>query len=53
MSKKKNQKKNDNTSTREQQLEREIELLRAENEYLKKLRDSGINIPSRLLRGNR
>lgn len=48
MSKKKRQKKNDNTLTREQQLEREIELLRAENAYLKKLRASGINIPSRL-----
>ena len=48
MSKKKKQKKNDNTLTREQQLEREIELLRAENAYLKKLRASGINIPSRL-----
>lgn len=48
MSKKKKQKKNDNTLTRAQQLEREIELLRAENAYLKKLRASGINIPSRL-----
>lgn len=48
MSKKKRQKKNDNTLTREQQLEREIEILRAENAYLKKLRASGINIPSRL-----
>src|SRR5699024_12289832 len=34
--------------TREQKLEREVELLRAENAYLKKLRASGINIPSRL-----
>jgi len=48
MSKKKKQKKNDNTLTRERQLEREIELLRAENAYLKKLRASRINIPSRL-----
>jgi len=48
MSKKKKQKKSENTLTREQQLEREIELLRAENAYLKKLRASGINIPSRL-----
>lgn len=48
MSKKKKQKKNGNTLTREKQLEREIELLRAENAYLKKLRASGINIPSRL-----
>ena len=34
--------------TREQELEQENELLRAENAYLKKLRASGINIPSRL-----
>ncbi len=38
--------------TREQQLEKEVELLRAENAYLKKLRASGINIPSRLLKQN-
>lgn len=44
----KKKKNNDNTLTREQQLKREIELLRAENAYLKKLRASGINIPSRL-----
>lgn len=38
--------------TREQQLEKEIELLRAENAFLKKLRASGINIPNRLLKQN-
>lgn len=48
MSKEKKPKKSDSTLTREKQLEREIELLRAENAYLKKLRASGINIPSRL-----
>ena len=48
MNKKKKQKKDDKMLTKEQQLEREIELLRAENAYLKKLRASGINIPSRL-----
>lgn len=36
--------------TKEQQLEKEIELLKAENAYLKKLRASGIDIPSRLLK---
>ena len=36
--------------TKEQQLEKEIELLKAENAYLKKLRASGINIPSRMLK---
>ena len=34
--------------TREKELERENELLRAENAYLKKLRASGIDIPNRL-----
>lgn len=48
MSKKPKQNKKDKELTREQQLERENELLRAENAYLKKLRASGINIPSRL-----
>lgn len=38
--------------TREQQLEKEIELLRAENAFLKKLQASGINIPNRLLKQN-
>lgn len=38
--------------TREQQLEKEVELLKAENAYLKKLRASGINIPNRLLKQN-
>src|SRR5699024_1902063 len=33
---------------RDQELERENELLRVENAYIKKLRASGINIPSRL-----
>ncbi len=47
MSKKPN-KKTDKKLTKEQQLEKEIELLRAENAYLKKLRASGINIPNRL-----
>ncbi len=41
-------KKTDTKLTKEQQLEKEIELLRAENAYLKKLRASGINIPNRL-----
>lgn len=36
--------------TREQQLEKEVELLKAENAYLKKLRASGVNIPSRMLK---
>ena len=38
--------------TREQELEEEIELLRAENAYLKKLRALGIDIPSRLQKQN-
>lgn len=38
--------------TREQQLEKEVELLKVENAYLKKLRASGINIPNRLLKQN-
>lgn len=38
--------------TKEQQLEKEVELLKAENAYLKKLRASGINIPSRMLKQN-
>lgn len=42
------QNKKDRKLTKEQKLERENELLRAENAYLKKLRASGINIPSRL-----
>lgn len=45
-------KKNVKKLTKEQQLLKEIELLRAENAYLKKLRASGINIPSRLLKQN-
>ena len=48
-SKKKNTEKR---LTSEQQLKKEVELLRAENAYLKKLRASGINIPSRLLKQN-
>ena len=38
--------------TREQEREKEIELLRAENAYLKKLRALGIDIPSRLRKQN-
>ncbi len=38
--------------TREQQLEKEVELLKAENAFLKKLRASGINIPNRLQKQN-
>jgi len=38
--------------TRERELEEEIELLRAENAYLKKLRALGIDIPSRLRKQN-
>lgn len=38
--------------TKEQQLQKEIELLKAENAYLKKLRASGVNIPSRMLKQN-
>lgn len=45
-------KKNEKKLTKEQQLLKEIDLLRAENAYLKKLRASGINIPSRLLKQN-
>lgn len=45
-------KKHEKKLTKEQQLSKEIELLRAENAYLKKLRASGINIPSRLLKLN-
>lgn len=45
-------KKNEKKLSKEQQLLKEIELLRAENAYLKKLRASGINIPSRLLKQN-
>lgn len=44
--------KNEKKLTKEQQLLKEIELLRVENAYLKKLRASGINIPSRLLKQN-
>lgn len=48
--------KKDNKSkkkfTREQELEKENELLRAENAYLKKLRALGIDIPSRLRKQN-
>lgn len=50
-----NKSKKKNTAkklTREQQLEKEVELLRAENAFLKKLRASGINIPNRLLKQN-
>lgn len=38
--------------TKEKQLEKEVELLKAENAYLKKLRASGVNIPSRMLKQN-
>lgn len=38
--------------TREEELEKENELLRAENAYLKKLRALGIEIPSRLRKQN-
>lgn len=41
-----------NKLSSEQQLKKENELLRAENAYLKKLRASGINILSRLLKQN-
>src|SRR5699024_5827857 len=52
MSNKPRKKMSNKKLTKEQQLEKEIELLRAENAYLKKLRASGINIPSRLLKQN-
>lgn len=52
MSNKSKKNKSEKKLTKEQQLEKEIELLRAENAYLKKLRASGINIPSRLLKQN-
>jgi len=53
MSKKKNKlNKSTKQLTREQELEKENELLRAELAYLKKLRASGINIPSRLRKQN-
>lgn len=52
MSNKPKNKQSEKKLTKEQQLEKEIELLRAENAYLKKLRASGINIPSRLLKQN-
>lgn len=52
LSKKPNKNKNEKTMTKEQRLLKEIELLRAENAYLKKLRASGINTPSRLLKQN-
>lgn len=52
LSKKPGKKSTTKEFTKEQQLEREIELLKAENAYLKKLRASGINIPSRLLKQN-
>lgn len=51
MSKKKTN-KNQSKLTREQELESEVELLRAENAYLKKLRALGIDIPSRLRKQN-
>ena len=38
--------------TREQELEKENELLRVENAYLKKLRALGVDIPSRLRKQN-
>ena len=50
MSNKSKNKSTKNELTREEQLEKEIELLKAENAYLKKLRASGIDIPSRLLK---
>jgi len=53
MSKKKSKlNKNTKKLTREQELEKENELLRVELAYLKKLRASGINIPSRLRKQN-
>lgn len=44
---KRRNKKSDSTLTREQQLERKIELLHAKNVYFKKLRALGINALSR------
>lgn len=53
MSKKKNKlNKSTKKLTREQELEQENELLRVELAYLKKLRASGVNIPSRLRKQN-
>jgi transposase len=52
MSNKPKKKKSEKKLTKEQQLMKEVELLRVENAYLKKLRASGINIPSRLLKQN-
>ncbi|WP_155918525.1 hypothetical protein [Heyndrickxia ginsengihumi] len=52
MSNKPKKNKNEKKMTKEEQLLNEIELLRAENAYLNKLRASGINIPSRLLKQN-
>ena len=52
MSNKPKKKIDEKKLTKEEQLLKEIELLRAENAYLKKLRASGVNIPSRLLKQN-
>lgn len=49
---KKNHNKENKKLTREEELERENELLRVENAYLKKLRALGIDIPSRLRKQN-
>ncbi|MBU8909030.1 hypothetical protein KH400_20775, partial [Desertibacillus haloalkaliphilus] len=50
MSKEPKKQKAEKKLTREEQLERENELLRAELAFIKKLRASGENIPSRLLK---
>lgn len=50
MSKKPSKQKQETEQTREEELERENELLRAELAFIKKLRASGGNIPSRLLK---
>lgn len=52
MSNKPNKKIIEKQLTKEQQLEKEVELLKAENAYLKKLRASGVNIPNRMLKQN-
>jgi len=52
MSNKPNKKTIKKQLTKEQQLEKEVELLKAENAYLKKLRASGVNIPNRMLKQN-
>ncbi len=50
MSKKSRKQDQEKKLTREEELERENELLRAELAFIKKLRASGRNIPSRLLK---